>query len=135
MSRPMNLPSFSLCRGVLVSLCVAFFAAAIASPVAADAPKKPQNPVDAANGKLAEKAARAGKEARGVVPLLMLWDHWDEGTPSVLVSQLEKLAKDARLSPDRRVLVQTMLGQAKLRLGDAEAVHAPFEKLGYVTHF
>ncbi len=94
-----------------------------------------QNPTDAANTKLAAQVLSAGKSPRGIVPLLQLWSSWDKSTPSRLVAELTRLSKDARLSPDRRVMLQTMLAQARLRLGDPEAVHGPLEQLGYVTHF
>ncbi len=115
---------------VLTSL-LALPAAAAPSPAASS----PKNPVDAENAKLVERVLRAGKEPRGIVPLLTLWDHWDESTPKLLVAQLGRLAKDKRLAADRRVQVETMLAQARLRLGDPEAVHKRFEDLGYVTHF
>jgi transglutaminase-like putative cysteine protease len=93
------------------------------------------NPTDGENSRLAQRVSAAGTDPRGVVPLLELWDNWDRSTPRKLVAELTKLSKDARLSSDRRVLVETMLAQARLRLGDPNAVTKRFDELGYVTTF
>jgi transglutaminase-like putative cysteine protease len=93
------------------------------------------NPMDAENGRLAQRVSSAGSEPRGAVPLLELWDNWDRSTPRKLVAELTRLSKDTRLSADRRVLVETLLAQARLRLGDQTAVTKRFDELGYVTRF
>ncbi|HEX7476576.1 MAG TPA: DUF3857 domain-containing protein [Polyangiales bacterium] len=103
--------------------------------LAASGGAQAQNPADAQNTKLAAQVLAAGKSPRGVVPLLQLWGSWDKSTPARLTAELTRLTKDARLSPDRRVMIESMLAQARLRLGDPEAVHAPIEQLGYLTHF
>jgi transglutaminase-like putative cysteine protease len=97
-------------------------------------PASAQNPADAENTKLAERVIKAGKDARGAVPLLELWDNWDKSTPHKLVGELERLAKHPAVDTARKVLIETMLAQAKLRLGDPNAVGKRFEELGYVTH-
>ncbi|HKU44578.1 MAG TPA: DUF3857 domain-containing protein [Polyangiales bacterium] len=93
------------------------------------------NPTDAENERLAERVRNAGKDARGAVALLELWDNWDHSTPRKLVALLTRLSTDPRLSTDRRVLVETMLAQARLRLGDPTAVIKRFDELGYLTRF
>jgi transglutaminase-like putative cysteine protease len=94
-----------------------------------------QNPVDLDNTKLADRVIKAGRDPRGVVPLLELWDSWDKSTPAKLVAELTRLSKQPTLAPDRKLLVENMLAQARLRLGDPGAVGKRFEELGYVTHF
>jgi transglutaminase-like putative cysteine protease/tetratricopeptide (TPR) repeat protein len=94
-----------------------------------------ENPVDLENHKLAERALKAASDPRGVLPLLELWDNWDRSTPKLLVDELDHLAKQASLPGPRRVLIETLRAQAKLRLGDPSAVAQRFEQLGYVTQF
>jgi hypothetical protein len=105
------------------------------APAFAPSFARADNPTDAENTRLAQRVSAAGADPRGVVPLLELWDNWDRSTPRKLVSELTKLSKDQRLSSDRRVLVETMLAQARLRLGDPNAVTQRFDELGYVTKF
>ncbi len=93
------------------------------------------NPTDAENTRLAQRVSQAGKDPRGAVPLFELWDNWDRSTPKKLVAELTKLSKDARLSTDRRVLIETMLAQSRLRLGEVAPVVKRFEELGYITKF
>ncbi|HEX2679157.1 MAG TPA: DUF3857 domain-containing protein, partial [Polyangiales bacterium] len=114
----------------LATLCVA--CALLARDVRADAPI---NPVDAENAKLVAKAADLGRKPEGVLPLLELWDHWDDSTPSNLRALLDKLATDKRLSPPRRVMVQALAAEARARLGEPEALGQAFSDLGYVTRF
>ena len=95
----------------------------------------PSNPVDAENAKLAAKAVELGHKPEGVLPLLELWDHWDDSTPRTLSTLFEKLAQDKRLSPPRRVIVQSMAAEARSRLGEPEALGQSFDELGYVTRF
>jgi tetratricopeptide (TPR) repeat protein len=98
-------------------------------------PARAENPVDAENQKLAERAAQLGKKPDGVLPLLTLWEHWDESTPAQTLALLQKLAGDRRLSPQRQVLVETLLAEARSRLGDPEALGKRFEELGYIGRF
>ncbi|HKP55752.1 MAG TPA: DUF3857 domain-containing protein [Polyangiales bacterium] len=93
------------------------------------------NPADAENERLAQRVISAGKDPRGTVPLFELWDNWDRSTPSKLVGLLTRLASDARLTPDRRVQIETVLAHARLRLGEPTAVVKRFEELGFVTKF
>ena len=94
-----------------------------------------QNPVDVENHKLAERVISAGAQARGVIPLLELWDNWDSSTPQKLQAELARLAVHPAVPASRKVLVETMLAQARLRRGDVSAVAGRFEQLGYVTDF
>lgn len=115
-------------------LFVALLSSCLFAP-RADAAETPRSGVDAANEKLASRARSAGRDPRGIVPLLMLWENWDRSTPSRLVAQLETLAKDARLPPDRRVLIESMLAEGRMRLGDTSLAQRRYEELGYVTQF
>lgn len=94
-----------------------------------------QNPVDVENHKLAERVIAAGASARGVIPLLELWDNWDNSTPQKLQAELARLAVHPAVPPARKVLVETMLAQARLRRGDIGAVAGRFQELGYVHDF
>lgn len=94
-----------------------------------------EDPADARNTRLAADAARDGQSARGVLPLLELWSRWDGSRPERIATLLARLARDRRLSPARRVLVETLRAQARQRLGDPEAVSARFEELGYLTRW
>ena len=94
-----------------------------------------QNPVDVENHKLAERVIGAGAHARGVIALLELWDNWDSSTPQKLQAELARLAVHPAVPPARKVLVETMLAQARLRRGDVGAVAGRFEELGYVSDF
>ena len=51
-----------------------------------------QNPVDVENHKLAERVIAAGSQARGIIPLLELWENWDSSTPQKLQAELARLA-------------------------------------------
>jgi transglutaminase-like putative cysteine protease len=84
---------------------------------------------------LAERAARQGNQPEGALPLLELWNRWDESDPRELLGTLQSLATDKRLSPSRRVLVETLLAEARTRLGDPEALGKRFEELGFVTQW
>jgi len=94
-----------------------------------------QNPVDIENRALAEQAIRRGADAVGLIPLLELWDNWDNSTPRELEAQLTRIAAQTNLSPARKVLVETLLAQARLRRGEPSAVAKRFEELGYATQF
>ena len=94
-----------------------------------------QNPVDVENHKLAERVIASGAGARGIIPLLELWDNWDSSTPQKLQAELARLAVHPAVPPARKVLVETMLAQARLRRGDVGAVAGRFEELGYVSDF
>ncbi len=119
-------PPFAL-RAAL-ALCV--LAVLRAAPARAD-----ENPLDADDQKLAERVAELGNKPEAVLPLLTLFDRWDEASPAVTRDLLQKLAADRRLAPPLHVLVQTMLAEAKARLGDSEALGAPFEQLGFVSRW
>ena len=110
--------------------CVALGALLLQSALASA-----QNPVDAENRKLAERVIAAGPQARGLLPLLELWDNWDSSTPQKLVSELSRVAVHPAVPPARKVLAETMLAQARLRRGDGTAVAERFEGVGYVTGF
>jgi transglutaminase-like putative cysteine protease len=109
-----------------LGLCIGLWHVAVAQA---------QNPLDVENQKLADRVIQAGSSARGVVPLLELWDNWDHSTPQKLVVQLERLQKQASLGPARKVMIESLLAQARLRLGDPTAVAQRFQELGYVTNF
>jgi transglutaminase-like putative cysteine protease len=93
------------------------------------------NPVDQANHKLADRVLKAGQDPRGLIPLLDLWDNWDSSTPDKLQAELQRLRNQPGLAPPRRVLIDSLLAQAKLRRGEPQAVAKRFEELGYVTQF
>src|SRR5262249_41831643 len=84
---------------------------------------------------LAEAAARLGNKPEGVLPLLELWDRWDITQPERVRAALERVAKDKRLSPPRRVLAESLLAEARARLGDTAALESRYDELGYVTRF
>lgn len=108
-------------------------AIAVASPAPAKASAgKPRADAEA---KLAEAAARLGNKPEGVLPLLELWDRWDISQPARVRAALEQVARDKRLSPPRRVMVESLLAEARARLGEPEALHSRFDELGYVTRF
>ncbi|MET0384879.1 MAG: DUF3857 domain-containing protein [Polyangiales bacterium] len=94
-----------------------------------------QNPVDAQNHQLADRVIRAGQEPGGLIPLLELWDRWDDSTPKALEAELTRIAQQPGLPPARKVLVETLIAQARLRRGEPAAVAKRFEELGYVTQF
>jgi tetratricopeptide (TPR) repeat protein len=111
------------------AIALAFPLYVVASAARAD------NPVDADNQELAARAAQLGKKPEGVLPLLTLFNRWDESTPSRTLALLEKLAADPKLSPARRVLVETLRIEGRARLGDTEHMGEQFEALGYVSRF
>ncbi|MEY4581245.1 MAG: hypothetical protein RL701_5948 [Pseudomonadota bacterium] len=94
-----------------------------------------QNPVDAENRKLADQVIRGAADPAGLLPLLELWDNWDTSTPRELEAQLVRIAAQPNVAPARRVLIETMLAQARLRKGEPSAVAKRFDELGYVTQF
>ena len=93
------------------------------------------NPFDAEQRAHAAEALRTGRAARGVVPVLELWRNWDHATPAVTIGELERLARDRRLTPARRAYVQALLARARLRTGDYDASRQLIGELGYVTTF
>jgi tetratricopeptide (TPR) repeat protein len=111
------------------SAALALLALLQASHVRAD------NPLDEDNQKLAERVAHLGQKPEAVLPLLSLFERWDQSTPAKTRALLEKLALDRRLAPPLRVLVETMLADARARLGDPDALGKRFEELGYVTRW
>ncbi|MGD8859844.1 MAG: DUF3857 domain-containing protein [Myxococcales bacterium] len=98
-----------------------------------DASAAPRNPYDVDNRELAARAAREGARPEGLLPLLQLWDRWDDASPAPTLSLLEGLAADRRLSPPRKVMVDRLVALGRARLGKRELDEAPFEALGYVT--
>jgi transglutaminase-like putative cysteine protease len=94
-----------------------------------------QNPVDQANHKLADRVIKAGQDPRALIPLLELWDSWDSSSPESLVAELKRVREQPGLSPARKVLIDTLLAQARVRRGEPSAVAKPFEALGYVSQF
>ena len=93
------------------------------------------NPYDVDNQKLAARAAQQGRRPEGVLPLMRIWRRWDDSTPERTLALLDKLAKDPRLDPARRVYVRTLLARARARTGDADGLPAAFKELGYVTRW
>jgi tetratricopeptide (TPR) repeat protein len=94
-----------------------------------------ENPVDAENQKLAERAAQLGKKPEGVLPLFELFNHWDEATPARTLALLDKLAADRRLSPSRHVLLELLRVQGHERMGEQDAVARRLDELGYISRF
>lgn len=93
------------------------------------------NPADAKNARLAAEAARGGRTARGVLPLLELWSRWDQTTPEKNLALLDGLARNRGLSPARRILIDTLLAQARTRTGHLDANPKHVEELGYLTRW
>ena len=91
------------------------------------------NPWDARQRERASEASRAGRSARGIVPLLQLWRDWDWASPQATVEALERLSRDRRLTPARRAYASALLARARLRTGDPAASRQMIEELGYVT--
>src|SRR5262245_47364545 len=92
-------------------------------------PANAADPRGTLDERLTERVARLGNQPDGVLPLLELWSHWEDSDPRAIKAALEKLAKDKRLSPARRVFVETLLADARARFGDPEALGKPFEDL------
>src|SRR6187431_1600796 len=80
-------------------------------------PARADNPIDAANERLAAEVSRRGREPAGALALFELWGHYDDSTPAKLRGALERLGADGRLSPVLRVAVRSMLAEAKARGG------------------
>lgn len=99
------------------------------------APARARNPADRKNAELAAEAARNGGTARGVLPLLELWSRWDQTDPVNNAALLDSLARDRRLSPARKVLVDTLRVQARTRTGKASASGVEQDALGYLTRW
>jgi transglutaminase-like putative cysteine protease/Flp pilus assembly protein TadD len=95
----------------------------------------PSNPYDADNRELAARAAREGARPEGLLPLLQLWNRWDDATPERTLALLERLAADRRLSPARKVMADRLVALGRARLGKRELDEAPFDALGYVTRW
>lgn len=93
------------------------------------------NPVDRIQQRIGQQVSRAGRKAEGVVPLLMLWRNWDKASTEMSVALLQGLARDGRLSRERRVFVQTLLAQARIRTGDISSLESDFDRLGYVRQW
>ena len=91
------------------------------------------NPWDARQRERASDASRAGRAARGIVPVLELWRDWDWASPDATVGALERLSRDRRLTPARRAYVSALLARARLRVGDPAASREMIGELGYVT--
>lgn len=99
----------------------------------ATTPQSAAAPKSAAYKEQVERAGRLGSKPEGVLPLLELWDQWDEADPRTIYQALQKVAADRRLSPQRRVYVEILLAEARARLGDPDALGKRFEELGFVT--
>jgi tetratricopeptide (TPR) repeat protein len=110
-------------------LPLAFLLCAVALPARAD------NPADQRNTRLAAEAARLGSSARGVLPLLELWSRWEQTSPAKTLALLDGLARDRRVAPARRILIDTLRAQAQLRMGNPDASARRVSDLGYLTRW
>jgi cellulose synthase operon protein C len=99
----------------------------------ADAREHGGNPYDLEQRRLAREAERQGRAAAGVLPLLELWDNWDDVAPGVTRDHLERLERSRRLSPARRAYVGALLARDDIRQGNLEASRKRVAELGYVT--
>lgn len=101
---------------------------ALALSVSAQAP----NPFDAEVRRLGQEAARE-RGPRGMLALLELWRQSQDASPAAVRGALGALARDARLSSDRRAYASALLARAERRAGDLEASARTFEALDFVT--
>ena len=113
--------------GVVTAILVALGAA----PVLAG-PAKPRAALVAEMKSIDDSLPEAFERGRYpmVIPLLELWENWDSSTPQKLQAELARLAVHPAVPAARKVLVETMLAQARLRRGDVNAVAGRFEELG-----
>ena len=107
----------------------------VSAPGSALEPGKTVNAADRENAKLAARVVALGKKPEAVLPLLELWSNWDESTPARTFELVKNLAANKKLTPPMRVATQTVLADAKTRLGDTEALGKPFDELGFVTRW
>ncbi len=114
-----------------LALLFAIAAVAVAWPSTASA----QNPFDALQRERAARVTKAGRSARGAIPLLEMWQGWDLATPSVTTELLDRLAHERRLPADRRSMAAALLARARLRNGDVATFRTEWDALGFITPY
>jgi len=90
------------------------------------------NPFDAQQRQLAAEAART-RGPEGILPILELWQGWDEATPTLSLELLDGLSRNRRLPVERRAYVDILRARARYRRGDLDGSRELTEQLGFVT--
>ncbi len=95
----------------------------------------PKNPYDELQSRLAAEVSKQGRAARSAIPLLRIMRNWDEATPSHTLSLLERLSRDRKLSPERRVYARILLAEAREQIGAAPPNPHVLDELGFIRDF
>src|SRR5690606_1670831 len=111
------------------SACLAFICTLAVAPHAAHADK----PCDEQQRRWGAQASAEGRSADGILPLLELWRNANWADPAVTQRELERLARDARLSAPRRAYAEMLLARSRLQSGDVTGSREAIRDLGYVT--
>ncbi len=89
-------------------------------------------PFDAAQRTLAREATTE-RGARGILPLLELWNAWDQVDPAVTLELLQGIVDNRRVPQERRDYARSLLARAEIRRGHLEQAVEITRDLGYVT--
>ena len=95
---------------------------------------EPERPFDAEQRELAAEAGRT-RGADGILPLLELWQAWDEVTPSVTMEVLDGLRTNRRLPAARRAYIDALRARALLRVGKPDEAQSLINELGYIQEW
>lgn len=116
---------------VLLVLLVGVLCTVVDSTQAAS----PKNPYDEMQSRFASEVSKLGRQARSAIPLLRLMRNWDEATPAHTTALLEKLTRDRKLPPDRRIYARVMLAEAREQLGLSAPNPHVLDELGFIREF
>ena len=91
-----------------------------------------RNPYDAEVARHAAAARREGNSPRALLPVLELEQQSDDASPGATLRELERLARERRLSPAVRSYVATLVAFGQIAAGRPDDAARGFDELGYL---
>jgi len=115
----------------LLTAACAVLALVLAS--SAGAQRRAQNPFDAELRRLSAEVRRDARRPRAFIPLVSIYDSWEETSPGATTRALGELARDRRLPAHLRTYAAGLRASLVAREAGADEAAAAFRELGFVT--
>lgn len=122
-------------RSVRSSVVLGCLFSALCVGVSATEALAPKNPYDELQTRLAGEVTKLGRSPRGAVPLLRLMRNWDEATPAHTTALLDKLSRDHRLPPERRIYARILLAEAREQIGVDAPNRSGLDAVGFIRNW
>ncbi len=93
------------------------------------------SPYEARQESLTREVLQRGRSPGALLPLLELWQLWEDVPRSGALSRLSRIVRSNRLSQENRQIARVLYGEALLRAGDLAGLRNQVEDLGYLRSF